>query len=519
MHVGDFLVKAAARYPGHVAVVHEKTRLTTKELLERIYRVGNALLDLGLKKGDRVAVLLNNCHQSVECFYGISCAGLVLVPMNARYSAGEHLYMLNDSGARAIMMGQEFIEVIQSILPEARAVSHAISVTGKPRESLLGYEELLARASSGEPQVDISGEDIITLRYTAGTTGRPKGVIQDHRANVTRLYNALLDGFRINEGDAVALTAPVTHASGAMILPHLVRGARVVILSRFNAEELLETIEREKITTLYLVPTMLSFILARQNLKEYDLSSLKTIRYGASPISPETLKRAIETFGNIFVQGYGLTEGGMPLTILSKEDHILDGSEKSLKRLKSIGREVTVARVRIMDEKGSFLPPGEIGEIVVQSDQVMKGYWKNPEATAQTLRGGWLHTRDMGYVDEEGYVYLVDRKDDMIISGGFNIYPREIEDVLYMHPCVLEAAVFGIPDELWGESVKAVVALKPGMSATEEELIEHCKGHLAGYKKPKSVELADELPKSPYGKILRRTLKEPHWEGRERKVH
>ena len=423
MHTGDFLAKAAARFPDHVAVVFQDTRLTTRELLDRVYRLSNGLLGLGLRKGDRVAVLLNNCHQSVECFYGNAGAGFVLVPMNARYSAREHLHMLNDSDARAVIMGREFAETIGSILSEAPALEFAICIEGTPLPSMLAYEELLAHASAEKPRVEISGEDIISLRYTAGTTGQPKGVIHDHRSGVIALYNSLMDGLHIREGDAVALMGPVTHASGAMILPHILRGAKVIILPGFDIPKLLETIERERVTTLYLVPTMLVMMLAHPQLKDHDLSSLKTIRYGASPISPEVLKRAIDLFGDVFVQGYGLTEGMMPLTLLTKEDHVLDGTEKRLKRLASVGREVTVASVRIMDEEGHLLPAGQIGEIVVQSDQVMKGYWKRPEATAETLRGGWLHTRDMGYMDEEGYLFLVDRKDDMIVSGGFNVYP------------------------------------------------------------------------------------------------
>ncbi|MGO8989238.1 MAG: long-chain-fatty-acid--CoA ligase [bacterium] len=518
MNIGDLLAKSAVRFPNHTAVVFKDTRLTTKELLERVYRLGNALLSLGLKKGDRVAVLLNNCHQSVECFYGLACSGLVLVPMNSRYSAREHLYMLNDSDARAILLGNEFQEVIASVLPEAPTVSWPICATGQAGEGMLSYEDLLAKASSQKPEVEIFDHDIINLRYTAGTTGQPKGVIHTHRSNVIMVFNNLMEGLRIQEGDAVALTAPVTHASGAMILPHIVRGAKVVLLPGFDERMLLEMIQKERITTLYLVPTMIVMLLAYPELKKYDLSSLKNIRYGASPISPNVLKRAIEVFGNIFVQGYGLTEATMPVTLLLKEDHVLDGSEKKLKRLNSIGREVYVATVRIMDESGSLLPPGQVGEIVVRSDQVMEGYWKKPEATAETLRGGWLHTRDMGHMDEDGYIYLVDRKDDMIVSGGFNIYPKEVEDVLYSHPAVLEAAVFGVPDETWGEAVKAVISVRSGMKATEEEIIEHCRKHLASYKKPKSVDFVKELPKSPFGKIWRRKLKEPYWQGQGRMI-
>jgi acyl-CoA synthetase (AMP-forming)/AMP-acid ligase II len=267
-----------------------------------------------------------------------------------------------------------------------------------------------------------------------------------------------------------------------------------------------------------MVPTMIVMMLNEPDLKKYDLSSLKTIRYGASPIAPEILKRALDALGNIFIQGYGLTETLNPLTVLAKQDHILDGSEKSIKRLQSVGREVITARVRIMDDEGNMLPPGQIGEIVVQSDQNMKGYWKNPEATAEALRGGWLHTRDLGYADEDGYIYLVDRKEDMIISGGFNVYPKGVEDVLYIHPAVLEAAVFGVPDETWGEAVRAAVTLKPGMTVTEEELIEHCKKHLGSYKKPRAIDFIKEMPKSNAGKILRKDLKAPFWQGKSRGI-
>ncbi len=380
-------------------------------------------------------------------------------------------------------------------------------------------KRLIAKASPKDPCVAMSDEDVHRLSYTSGTTGRPKGVVQDNRGAMMSVYNVLIDGLNIQPTDVVALTSPVTHASGSMIYPHFIRGAKVVILPGFDARLLLQTIEKEWVTTLYLVPTTIVMLLNEPDLEKYDLSSLKTIRYGASPIAPEILKKAIAVFGNVFVQGYGLTEGSMPLTLLTKEDHILDGSEKKLKRLASVGREVTVARVRIMGENGNFLPPGEIGEIVAQSDQVMREYWKNPPATAETFRGGWLHTRDMGYLDEDGYIFLVDRKDDMIVSGGFNVYPKEVEDVLYMHPAVLEAAVFGIPHEKWGETVKAAVSLKKGMIATEEEIIEFSKKHLAGYKKPTSVDFIEELPKNQNGKILRKDLKEPYWKGKGRKIN
>ncbi len=519
MNPNDVLIKTAKLFPDREILVSPEKRMTAREVLDRSNRIANALIGLGLKKGDKVGVLLTNSYQSVEGFNGITAAGLVRVPLNMRNSAREHLFILNNSEARAVFVGAEYSKIIESIVPEATHLKHAICVGGTPPVSMGSYETLIADASPHDPEVSMSDEDVHRLSYTSGTTGQPKGVVQDNRAAMVSVYNVLIDGLDIQFSDVVALTSPVTHASGSMILPHFIRGAKVVILPGFDSRQLLETIEKEKVTTLYMVPTTIIMLLNDPDLKKFDLSSLKTIRYGASPIAPEVLKKAIAFFGNVFVQGYGLTEGSMPLTLLTKEDHIMDGSEKKLKRLASVGREVTVAKVRIMGEEGNFLPPDKIGEIVAQSDQVMKEYWKNPAATAETFRGGWLHTRDMGYMDEDGYIYLVDRKDDMIVSGGFNVYPKEVEDVLYMHPAVLEAAVFGVPHEKWGETVKAAVSFKRGMTATEEEIIEFSKKHLAGYKKPTSVDFIEELPKNQNGKIMRKDLKEPYWKGKGRKIN
>ncbi|MFC1824772.1 long-chain-fatty-acid--CoA ligase [Thermodesulfobacteriota bacterium] len=519
MNFKDLFSKVGFMFPDHEALVCKDTKMTGRQLFERVNRVSNALLDLGLKKGDRVAVLMNNSSQAVECFFGIMCSGLVYLPLNARNSVEEHLYMLNDAEAGAIIMGDEFGELLTPALSEAPTVSHVICGTRNPPDSVQSYEALLIGASPDEPQADLLDDDVCRLNYTSGTTGKPKGVLLTHRNFVTAELNYILTG-QIEEHDTVLLSGPVTHASGAHILPHVLQGARAIVLENFDPKVILEHIQKERITTLMVVPTMLAFILAQPDVEKYDLSSLKTIRYGASPIPLEVLKKAIKVFKQTgFIQGYGLTEGGAPLTALSKKDHILDGTEKNLKRLLSIGRELPTASVRIVDEEGNTLPLNDVGEIAVRSDMTMKGYWNNPEATATALRGGWLHTRDMGYRDEDGYIYLVDRKEDMIISGGFNIYPKEVEDIIYMHPAVFEATVFGIPDDLWGESVKAVVSLKEGMSATADEIIDHCKNHLASYKKPKSVDFIKEIPKNPTGKILRRQLREPYWGKGNRKVN
>ncbi|MBU4317587.1 MAG: long-chain-fatty-acid--CoA ligase [Proteobacteria bacterium] len=516
--IRDILNKIVQRHGDREILVFQEARFTGRQYVERVYRLGNALLGLGLKKGDRVALLLNNSNFSAECFRGANSAGLPFVSLNARNAVPEHIYILNDSGAKALIVGEEFLPMMDKILPGAPDLEHVIVVPGKNKGQFLSYEDLLAKAPSTEPDIEITAEDPYSIRYTSGTTGKPKGVLQLFRSDITQLYNALMEGLEIQKSDVVALTAPVTHASGSQIMPHMAKGAKVVIMSGFDSEDLLKTIEKEKITTLYLVPTMIVMLINHPTLKNYNISTIRTIRYGASPIAPNVLKKAIGIFGDVFLQGYGLTEASMPLTLLTKEDHRLDGSEKSLKRLKSIGREVLIAKVSIQDPECRILPDGQTGEICVKSDQVMKEYWNNPEATRETLVDGWLHTGDMGYRDEDGYLYLVDRKKDMIISGGFNIYPREVEDALYMHESVLEAAVVGVPDEKWGETVMAFVVLKENKTATEAEIIAHCREQLASYKKPTSVKFLNELPKNANGKMLKKDLKAPYWVGQWRAI-
>ena len=516
--IRDILNKIVQRYGDREVLVFGDARFTARQYVERVYRLGNALLGLGLKKGDRVSLLLNNSNFSAECFRGANSAGIPFVSLNARNAAPEQVYILNNAGSKALIVGEEFLPMVEEILPETPEVEHVIVVPGKNKGKYLSYEELLAGSSPVEPDVEITAEDAYSIRYTSGTTGKPKGVLQLFRSDITQLYSSLMEGLDIQKDDAVVLTAPVTHASGSQILPHMAKGAKVVIMPGFDPEKLLQTVEKERITTLYLVPTMIVMLINHPTLKDYDISSVKTIRYGASPIAPNVLKKAISIFGDVFLQGYGLTEASMPITLLTKEDHMLDGSEEGLKRLKSIGRPVLVAKVSIQDKENNILPAGQTGEICVKSDQVMKEYWRNPEATKETLIDGWLHTGDMGYREEDGYVYLVDRKKDMIISGGFNIYPREVEDALYMLDEVLEAAVIGIPDEKWGETVKAFVVLKEGKNISAKDVIAHCKEQLASYKKPTSVDFIDELPKNANGKILKKDLKAPYWEDQWRKI-
>ena len=322
----------------------------------------------------------------------------------------------------------------------------------------------------------------------------------------------------LTKGDRMALVGPITHASGMLLMPILFAGACSVILDRFDVEQYLETIQREKITHIFLVPTMVNMILNHPGAQDYDLSSLKKVLYGAAPMSTARIRQAFDFFGPILVQGYGLGEATSLVTLLTTTDHIRAIRDNS-EILASCGRPVFDTEVKVVDENGCEISPGQIGEIIIRGPDVMMGYWEEPELSKETLVDGWIHTGDMARVDQEGFIYIVDRKKDMIISGGFNVYPTEVEQCLYTHPSVYEVCVVGVPDETWGEAVKAVVVLKAGCSASVEELIEHCSRFLADYKKPRSVDFIDQLPKNPHGKIVRRLVQEKYWGDQQRRVH
>jgi acyl-CoA synthetase (AMP-forming)/AMP-acid ligase II len=520
MNMGLHLTRSALWFRDRTAVIYEDTRLTYQEFNQRVNRLTNALLSLGVKKGDRVALLSPNCHQLLEGAYACYKGGFVEVPLNARLSIPELTHMLNNSESGALILGKEFIEGIQDARSDIGTVRHYITLSRTP-PSMIDYESLLQDAPFSEPFVDmeVGLDDIASLNYTSGTSGTLKAAMLSHRNRICHAKKQLLvPGIDIDEKSVMCHVGPVTHASAGMILPMIWRGGCNLILGGFDIERLLNTIEKERVTHLLLVPTMINFIMAYPNLKRYDLSSIRTINYGASPMAVERIKEAIDIFGPVLIQVYGLTETSAQVTYLSKEDHLINDDPIKLKRLASAGIPCLECEVRVVNEKGEDVGPGEVGEIIERGDDTMLGYWKDPELTARTLRNGWVHTKDMAKMDEDGYIYIVDRKGDMIISGGFNIYPSEVENALYEHPAVFEASVIGVPDEVWGESVKAIIVLRKGMSATADELIGHCKKRLASYKKPKSVDFIEELPKNPYGKILRRKLREKYWTGHERMV-
>jgi long-chain acyl-CoA synthetase len=446
-------------------------------------------------------------------------AGLGVVPMNARLHPDEHAYMIGDSGARFLVYHEEFSSHVATIRKHLTGVERFIAI-GRGEPGDLSFEEVQAGRPATPPEASIEPDDLAWIFYTSGTTGRPKGAMLTHRNLLAMVQLMLLDLNPAVETDVLLHGAAITHGSGISIFHHIARGAASAFpASRsFEPRRIFEAIQRYRATTMFMAPTMIHVLTTSGAHREYDLSSLHTVFYGGGPMYVEQQQAAVATFGPIFCQLFGQGEAPMACAALPKAEHLPGDDPVKLRRLASAGRETTGVRVRIVDDADREVPAGSPGEIVVRGDLVMKGYWNAPEASAETLRGGWLHTGDVGHLDADGYLYITDRKKDMIISGGANIYPRELEEVICAHPAVHEVAVIGVPDEKWGESVRAVVVLRPGARATEPEIVEHCRRHLASYKKPAAVEFLAELPKNAYGKILKRELRERHWSGRERRV-
>ncbi len=511
----EVLNEKAQKYSDKTAFISGEKRYTFKQVNQRINSLTNALTNLGVKKGDRVGILAYNCPQYFEVFM-VAKAGMVCVPLNYRSVGRELAYFINNSDVTTIIVEKEFGNVIDSIRAEIKGVKNFICLDDR-LENMLNYEELINRSPPNEPANKVIEGDAAALFYTSGTTGLPKGSVHTHKS----LIAEMIPTHRYITSDDIALAVmPLFHVGGsaAFLFPCFYAGATTVILKRFDPSLVLQTIEREKITNICLVPTMIGTLLEHPDFKKYNLSSLRTMNYTGAPMPLETLKKGIKELGYIFSQALGQTETNL-MTALSKEAHKIGMTEKGSKILESAGQPFYKGEIRVVDEQNHDVPVGEVGELVAKSDRIMKEYWKQPEETAKVMRGGWLHTGDMARKDEEGYVYLVDRTKDMIISGGENIYSREVEQALEKHPAVFEAAVIGVPDERWGESVKALVVLRPGKKATEEELIEFCKDQLASYKKPKSMEFRDSLPKNPSGKILKKEIRDKYWAGYERKIH
>lgn len=479
MQIGELIRRAGLIYGEAPAFVEGARVMSFRGFDQATDRLGNALLAAGLEPGERVGVLLPNGIDCLIAYYALAKAGLVRVPLNLRETAADHAYKIADSGTRAVIHGAE---------------------GGAEAEIVIGPERLAAMIDQGDAtpcRIDRALDAPLRLGYTGGTTGKPKAVTLTTRGELAELSAFLVDLVPdLAHGDTFLHAAPIAHASGAFVLPAIVKGVRSVIMAKFDAAGFIALAEKERATHTFLVPTMLAMIMEEPSLAAAALA-LKRICYGASPIAPALLERAIARFGRVFAQTYGQAESPMVITCLKPEEH---------DRIGSCGRPFFLAEVAVFDDEDRRLPPGEKGEIVVRGPQLMAHYWNRPDATAAAFRNGWLHTGDIGTMDEDGFFYILDRKNDMLISGGYNVYPREVEDVLLACEGVVEAAVIGLPDEKWGDRVHAVVAGRAGLD--QEAVLAACRARLANYKCPKAIEVWPALPKSPAGKILRREVRE-----------
>jgi acyl-CoA synthetase (AMP-forming)/AMP-acid ligase II len=520
MNVGQLLTKSARTFPGNLAIAWGRKNVTYSSLNDRVNRLCNALRAMDVKQGENVALLQYNCPQMIESMFACFKAGFGAVPINFRLHPNEVAFIIDHSQSRAVVFSKELNEAVMDIRGRIPGTRHFISLSGGKGE-VLDYETLIFSGSDLFTDADVHPDDLAWIFYTSGTTGQPKGAMLTHRNLVAMTMNFYADicpGF--GPGDVVLHAAPLSHGSGCYALPNVGKGAANVILESrsFDPELVFQAIERHRVTNMFAAPTMVKLLVESPWVDRHDHRSLRALNYGGAPMLVEDLKMAIRKLGPCLVQLFGQAESPMTITYLPHRDHVADGMADQMRRLGSAGFARTDVEVKVFDPGDRELPSGEMGEIVTRSDLVMKGYWRNPEATAETLRNGWLHTGDMGFMDEKGYLFIMDRSKDMIISGGENIYPREVEEVLIRHSAVREVAVIGVPDPRWGEAVKAVVALVPGTSMSGRELIDFCKDHIASYKKPKTVDFVEALPKNNYGKVLKRELRARYWETSERKV-
>ena len=516
MIIGDLIERNSNKFPDKEAIVSGNgISMTFRTLNERVNRLSHALLNSGLKKGDRIGVLLHNCHQFIEIYFAAAKTGAVFSPYNNHFKQWELKDILNYSTPRFVVVDPDFLGMIDILRPELNSVEKYICLEKCDLSFAEEYEILLAQGRNEEPDVEVLDDDVLSIFFTGGTTGKPKGAMRTHRHLMSDAVASIID-LKVDYDEKILITFPMFHVA---FEDNLVRHSfmpntfHIRREGGFNPEQVLDYVSREKITRCHFVPTMIHSLVQVPNIDHYDLSSLRLILYAGSSIPVELLKRALTVFPCGFVQMYGQTESGPFTTVLKPEDHVLDGSEKRLMRLASCGKPAINYEIRIVDDDDHDVPIGEVGEIIGRSEAMMVGYWQMPEETARKLKNGWLHTGDLGRMDEDGYIYVVERKDDMIISGGVNVYPREIEEVLYRHPSVSEASVIGLPDEHWGEVVKAIVVPREGAQVTEAEIIDFCAKNLAGYKKPKSVDFWRELPKSPQGKILKKEIRNRYRSG------
>lgn len=518
MNITHGLRRALQVNAGGRSTVFGARRRTWRETGARVARLAGGMRALGISPGDRVAVLALNSDRYLELYLAVGWAGAVVVPLNIRWSPLENEDALRDCRARLLFVDKAFLATGQALAKALPDLKLVYADDGDVPAGFAGYEDLAERTEA-IPDAMRRGEDLAGIFYTGGTTGRSKGVMLSHQNLMANALNALGEGLW-PQSSVYLHAAPMFHlANGAAMYSILLSGGSNVILPSFTPEGVMATIATERVTDILLVPTMIQMFVDHPALASYDLSSLRGISYGASPISEAVLDRATRALPKVtFTQAYGMTELSPIATLLHWKEHIGDGRAKG--RHRGAGRATLGCEVRIVDANDQPVPRGTVGEIVARGDNVMMGYWERPEETARAVVDGWMHTGDGGYMDEDGFIYVVDRVKDMIISGGENVYSVEVENAVAQHPAVAQCAVIGIPSEEWGEQVHAVVVTRQGTALAPEELIAFCKTLIAGYKCPRSVDVRQEpLPLSGAGKILKRELRKPYWEQRERRVN
>ena len=519
MYITQGLRRAVQVNRQGLATIDGTRQYSWETFTERVARLAGALKSLGLRADERVAILSFNSDRYLEYFYAVAWAGGIIVPLNLRLAPPELVYILNDVAVRMLVVDDAFKDTLSALLPHVESIEHVILAgESKLPSGVLRHEDLL---SSAEPVPDAGhgGDDVVGIFYTGGTTGLPKGVMLTH-ANL--ISNAMTSLLNIYEGEPWVYlhSAPMFHIADAqwMIGVTLQAGTHV-FMPKFNPEEMLNAVETYKVTHCALVPTMVNMLLNVSNRDQHDVSTLRGMNYGGSPMAPALVARTRKAFpGCRLFQGYGQTETSPNVSMLTDKYHDPDGAYAD--KIGSVGQPMFTVEVKIVDSADHELPVGEVGEIAVRGPNIMKGYWNQPEETAHALRGGWMHTGDLGYLDADGFLYIVDRLKDMIVTGGENVYSAEVEAAIYQFPSVAVCAVIGIPDQQWGERVHAIVVPRAGESIDQEALLQHCHQLIAGFKCPRSVEIRQEpLPMSGAGKILKRELRAPYWDGLSRSIN
>ena len=502
MLLGDIIKQNAMKFPNKTALICAHARLSYLQLNSQVNSLANALLDVGVKKADRVAVLADNCPEYVVAYFAVAKGGIIIVPINTNLGSEWVSYAINDSGANTVIFGEKYADFINSIRHGLSPFKNYIVIGKAP--GIASYQEIVSKHSSDEPNIGVNEDDIVWLCYTSGTTGAPKGVMLSHKNIFSNVKDMIISGYPISRNDINLSLVPLSHATG-MLQPLLyyVVGATNVLLDKYDPKLVLETIQRESVTASIITSPLLTPIIDYPGVRNYDVRSLRLVVTGGAPIPEGSMKKFNGIFGDIVMPAYGMTEASSFIMITP----LLDGPLPKVRRTGSSGKELVNVEVRLVNEEGEDVAPGEVGEILVAGDNVMKGYWHMPEETAKTLEGGYLHTGDLATKDEEGYYYITGRKKDMIVTTGRVVPSPEIENVISLHPAVSEVAVIGVPHRELGEVMKAFVVLKRGERATERDIIEWCSSRLEGYKVPNSVSFIDSLPKTASGKVLKTALR------------